>query len=102
MKDSASAATCATMTVELGGVLDERAAAKTLARVVELSCDDVVVDLSRVQQVSDVALAFLAGGLTRLASSHVVLRGLGARHVRVLQVLGAGSLVEHERSTAYH
>jgi len=100
MKYPAATATCGTMTVELEGVLDERTAAKTVARVVELSCDDVVVDLSRARQVSEIALAFLAGALALAPRSHVVLRGLGSRQVRLLQVLGAGSLVEHERSAS--
>jgi hypothetical protein len=92
MKDLALAA-CGSMTVQFEGVLDPSAAAKTLARVAELGCDDVAIDLGRAREISDVALAFLAGGLTRIPRSRVILRGLREHHARLLQELGAGSLL---------
>lgn len=92
MKDVALAA-CSSMTVLLEGVLDAGAAAKTLTRVAELACDDVVLDLGRLREISDLALAFLAGGLTRIPRSRVILRGLDQQHARLLQDLGAGSLL---------
>jgi hypothetical protein len=86
-------ARCGTMTVRLDGVVDPRAIASTLARVAELSCDDVVVDLGLAREISNVALALLARGLARFPRSHVVIRGLDRDHERVLEHLGAGSLV---------
>ncbi len=94
MKASAVKGTpCGRMTIQFEGVLDPNAARKTLARLVDLPCDDVVLDLSRATGITDVGLAFLAGGLERAGRSHVLLIGLGRHHQRLLEYLGAGALL---------
>jgi hypothetical protein len=65
----------------------------TLARIAELACREIVLDLERAREVSDVALALLAGGLARMPQSHVVVLGLDARRERELRDLGAGHLL---------
>jgi hypothetical protein len=93
------AAPCGTVTVHIDGVLDSRSVASALARVAELSCDDVVLDLGAAREISDVAVASLARELARFPRWHVIVRGLAPQHERVLERLGAGSLIERDGTT---
>ncbi len=94
MDGPALVAPCGTMTLRIEGALDARAAAQALERIADLACRDVVLDVHRAWEVSDVALAFLAGGVSRLPGSRVVVRGLRPQHARLLEELGAGSLMD--------
>ncbi len=93
----AAGSTGATMNIRLEGTFDPVEAARTLSRVADLACERIVIDFSRVWEVSDVALAFLAGSLTRHPRSRGEVIGLLPRHQRLLQQLGAGVLVGRPR-----
>jgi hypothetical protein len=97
MKGLAGAASCGGGGIQLEGELDLRAAARTLARVGELACEVVVLDLARVRRSSDVAFAFLAGGLTRVPRSRVRMHGVAPQQRRLLEEVGAGALLGDRR-----
>ena len=101
MRNVAVAASCGTMTIRVEGIFDPPAAAKTLARIADLACDHIVVDLSRAWEISDIALAFLAGGLARLPRSKGEVSGLRPHHECLLQELGAASLVGRPRHSEH-
>ena len=97
MRDVAVDAPCRTTTVRLEGNFDASAAARTLRRIDELACDRVVIDFAHVWEMSDIALAFLAGGLARHPHSKDELAGLRSHHDRLLHDLGVASLVGRPR-----
>jgi hypothetical protein len=73
--------------VSVEGVFDHAAAAIIRAKLIDTACDVVVLDFGRAREVSDVALAHLAGTLTGLERPHVMLRGLGHHQERMLRYL---------------
>lgn len=97
MRNVAVESACGTMTIRVEGVFDAPAAAKTLARVADLACDRVVIDLSRASEISDVAVAFLAGGLAHHPRSQGEVSGLRPHQHRLFRELGAESLVGRPR-----
>lgn len=94
----AHAALCGTVTIRLEGTITPEAAVKAFTRAAELACDQVVVDVSRAHDVSEVALAFLAGGLVALRPSRVSLVGVPPSRQHVLTEVGAGALLRHAYS----
>lgn len=69
------------------GVFDGAAATIIRAKLIDASSDLVVLDFGRAREISDSALAVLAGTLVALERPRVILRGLGQHHERMLRYL---------------
>jgi len=73
----------------IGGIFDPLAASRLCVRLAELPPGtSVVLDFSRVLEVSDLALAVLAVAIAAPRRPRVVLRGLRHHQERMLQYLG--------------
>jgi anti-anti-sigma regulatory factor len=97
---SASARTparCGRMTIRLEGVLDAASATKTLDRIAEMPCEDVLVDFVHVTDLPDTVLAYFVGALSRIGRSNAALRGLGHHRERLVIHLGMGRYLESPR-----
>lgn len=73
------------MSVE--GVFDLAVATIIRAKLIDSGCDTIVIDFHGAREISDVALAHLAGTLARLGCPRVVLRGLTQHQERLLRYL---------------
>lgn len=91
---------CGRMTIRVEGSLDPASANKTLDRIAELPCDDLVVDLGHATEISDVVLAFFLGALTRMRHSNVALRGLDHHQARLVVHLGQAPVIERAHAGA--
>jgi hypothetical protein len=77
--------------VFIEGVFDRAAAAIVGSKLIDSSCDVVVLDFGRAREISNVALADLVATVAHLDRPRVTLRGLGQHHERMLRYLRVGA-----------
>jgi anti-anti-sigma factor len=93
----------ATMRVAVSGVLDVSSAdvlRDTVAALPELAGGDIVLDLSRLEFLDAAGMSGLVQlrQILRLGRRRLRLLNIPARHARVLEIAGLGSLVEGQRA----
>ena len=85
------------VTFNLEGIFDRRAAAQLRAALETVVADDVLLDFSRVSQLSDLSIHVLVGDLV---TPGLHARGLPSHHERVFRYLGVPSEPRRESSEA--
>jgi hypothetical protein len=83
----------------IAGTFDAIAAMRLGATLAELTPEGAaVLDFSRAQEVTDLALGVLATAISESRHPRLVLRGLTHHHERMLQYLGIDALVLERRN----